>query len=332
MNRRGLTMLNELIEKIKNANTIAIMGHKNVDGDALAAVLTMGHFLRNEFQKDPVLTFEGVIPDNLRFLSNGWWLKKAEEIKEAPFDLAISLDTADVETLLEENGRGVLAAAKDGIKIDHHQNSREIDGLNIIRPSLSATSEIIANIAFENGWNVTSAIARFLYAGIFTDTGGFTYDYMGPDGMRLIARLMETGFDHTEVVRRLFEKKRETFLNNAETLARALFSDDGKIGYTTFSIKKANEKDRPHRETDWLHKQIMFVKDLEACVIFKEMMDGKIQVSVRSRMKPINGFAEQFGGGGHLLAAGFPFDGTMAEAVARIIPKLSAFLNESKRV
>jgi phosphoesterase RecJ-like protein len=324
--------LNALNEKIRNANSIVIMGHKNVDGDALASVLAMGHFCRNEFQKDPMLAFEGVIPDNLRFLSNGWWLKKAEDIKETPFDLAISVDMADSETLLEESGRNVLSAAKDRIKIDHHQNSKEIDGLNIIKPSLSATSEIIANIAFENGWNMTPAIARFLYAGIFTDTGGFTYDYTSADSMRLVARLMETGFDHTEVVRRLFEKKKETFLNNAETLARTLFSDDGKIAYTTFSIKKANEKDRPHRETDWLHKQIMLVKDLEACVIFKEMMDGKIQGSIRSRMKPVNGFAEQFGGGGHLLAAGFPFDGTMAEAVAQIIPKLSLFLNESKRV
>jgi phosphoesterase RecJ-like protein len=71
---------------------------------------------------------------------------------------------------------------------------------------------------------------------------------------------------------------------------------------------------------------MLYIRDVEATAIFKEMLDGKIQVSIRAKMRPINAFAEQFGGGGHLLAAGFSFDGTMAEAVAQIIPKFGEYL------
>ena len=88
-------MLNEIIEKIKSAGSVVIMGHKHADGDSLGAVLAMGHFIQNEFRKTPVLAHEGVIPDNLRFLTNGWWLKKAEEIKSQSFDLMILIDASD---------------------------------------------------------------------------------------------------------------------------------------------------------------------------------------------------------------------------------------------
>ncbi|MDR1826567.1 MAG: DHH family phosphoesterase, partial [Rickettsiales bacterium] len=196
--------------KIKNAQSVVIIGHKNMDGDALASVISMGHFCRNEFGKDPILVFEGVIPDNLRFLSNGWWLRKAEDIKDTVFDLAILLDTADMATMMDEEGRALVNNAKDRIKIDHHQNSKEIDGFNIIL-HMAATCEIITNIALEKNWNITRHIARFLYAGIYADTGGFVHDYVTPDCMRTVAKLMETGLDHSEIVRRINEKRRETF-------------------------------------------------------------------------------------------------------------------------
>lgn len=315
-----------LIEEIKKAKTIVIMPHRNMDGDALGSMLAMGHFCKNEFDKNPVLAFEGVIPDNMRFISNGWWMRKAEDIRDSVFDLAILVDTADIDSQLEIDGRALWANAKRRIKIDHHIDSPPIGDVNIIQMA-AATSEIVANIAFENEWKITRDIARFLYVGIYMDTGGFVYDYTTPETMRTTARLMEFKLDHTEIARKVSEKTKGTFLNNLDTIARALFTDDDKIGYAAFSVKRTDGAERPHRETAWLHQQLLGVKDVEATAIFKEMDDGKIQVSVRSKTKPIHEFAAGFGGGGHLLASGFAVDGPLASAVVRVIPKLQAFIN-----
>ena len=57
------------------------------------------------------------------------------------------------------------------------------------------------------------------------------------------------------------------------------------------------------------------------------MNDGIIQVSIRTKNIPINSFAEQFGGGGHVFAVGFTLQGTLAEIVVQIIPKLNKFIN-----
>ncbi|MDR2268677.1 MAG: DHH family phosphoesterase [Rickettsiales bacterium] len=315
-----------MLDEIKKANSIAIMAHKNLDGDAMGALLSMGYFSKNEFGKEPVLVFEGVIPDNLRWVSNGWWMKKAEDIKDNIFDLIILLDTADVNNQIDDEARAIWANAKRKIKIDHHLNSAEDADINIIR-QVAATCEIIANMALDNGWKITKEIASFLYAGIFLDTGGFTYNYTTPATLRTVAALMEFGFDHTVIVRKISEKTKETFSNNIETLGRALFTDDNKIGYAAFSVRKTDEVQRPHRETAWLHQQILSIKDIEATAMFKEVDEGNIQVSIRSKNKPINCFAGEFGGGGHLLAAGFSFNGTLAQAVAVIVPKLQSFIN-----
>jgi phosphoesterase RecJ-like protein len=293
----------------------------------------MGHIIKDTFGKEATLIFEGVIPDNLRFLSNGWWLKKAETVKDTIFDLVISLDTADQSLLMDEEARQILANAKQRIKIDHHLNSHAVDGLDIIR-HVSSVAEIIENLAAEHNWTISKKAASFLFVGIYTDTAGFMHDYTTPETLRAAARLMEHGFNHTWLIRKTGEKKQETFLNNVETLSRVLFSDDGKIGYTTFSLKKTAEGTRPHRETYWLHEQIMTIETLTASVVFKELDAGdtsKIQVSVRSKYIPINKFAEDFGGGGHALAAGFTLnDMTMVTAVTKVIPKLNAYLNEIK--
>ncbi|MDR1027017.1 MAG: DHH family phosphoesterase, partial [Rickettsiales bacterium] len=285
-------MLNDLI---KNAETIVIIAHKNLDGDALGAVLAMGHFIRNVFNKDPILAHEGVIPDNLRFMSGGWWLKKASDLKEQIFDLAIVLDTADINVQVDDDARAIIANAKARLKIDHHPNSVPLDGENIILQT-SATCEIIANIAIENDWEITADIAKFLYTGIYTDTGGFVHDYTTGATLRLAALMMEKGARQDWIARRLNERPMTTFLNNAETLARTLFSENKKIGYTTFSVKKNSEGDRPHRETGWLHANILAVKEIDASVIFKELDAGEplVHISLRSKYLPINGFAESF--------------------------------------
>ena len=152
--------------------------------------------------------------------------------------------------------------------------------------------------------------------------------------MCLAAKLIEFGADQHEISSKICEKTRETMMNNVETLARTIFTDDGKIGYTSFSLKKTKENDRPHREAPWIHSQTMSVREIEVSVIFKEPdnNEGKIQISLRSKKIPINNFVAQYGGGGHAFAAGMTFSGTLAEAVAVIIPKLTSYINDPGKI
>ena len=54
-----------LIEKIKNAKSIAISGHKNPDGDALCSVLALKKIIELNFDKKPTVIYDGNIPKDL---------------------------------------------------------------------------------------------------------------------------------------------------------------------------------------------------------------------------------------------------------------------------
>ena len=52
-------------DKIKAAKSIAIIGHKNPDGDALGSALALGRLIELNFGISPVCTYDGNIPETL---------------------------------------------------------------------------------------------------------------------------------------------------------------------------------------------------------------------------------------------------------------------------
>ena len=70
-------------------------------------------------------------------------------------------------------------------------------------------------------------------------------------------------------------------------------------------------------------EQLDVLKDVKAYALIREMGDGQIKVGLRSRSNlPVNQIAAQFGGGGHLQAAGCRLTGSLAEAEQKIVAGL----------
>ena len=63
-----------LIEKIKQAKSIAISGHKNPDGDSLCSVLALMKIIELNFNKKATVIYDGNIPKELdkTFIANKW--------------------------------------------------------------------------------------------------------------------------------------------------------------------------------------------------------------------------------------------------------------------
>ena len=76
----------QLLEKIQNAKSIAISGHKNLDGDALCSALAMMEFIRINFKKPVTVIYDGNVPKDLekvplRFAiteRNKWMIKNSD--------------------------------------------------------------------------------------------------------------------------------------------------------------------------------------------------------------------------------------------------------------
>ncbi len=65
------------------------------------------------------------------------------------------------------------------------------------------------------------------------------------------------------------------------------------------------------------------IAGIEVAVFFRELADGRVRVSVRSKgAVNVARIAEMFGGGGHECASGFSTEGPVAAAEERVLTLL----------
>ena len=74
-------------------------------------------------------------------------------------------------------------------------------------------------------------------------------------------------------------------------------------------------------DTDIIVRYLLSVPSVAIAVLLVEMQDGRTKASFRSRGKlPVNKLAKEFGGGGHMNAAGALFPYT-PEKVQQVLPQ-----------
>ena len=57
--------IQEFYEYVKNAKSIAIMGHKNPDGDSICSVLALAQLIELNFGVQPLCVYDGNISDSI---------------------------------------------------------------------------------------------------------------------------------------------------------------------------------------------------------------------------------------------------------------------------
>ena len=88
--------LDIILEEIKKANTIVILTHESPDGDAIGSSLAMEKALRDMGKEPDVIIKE--YPRIFNFLPNANKVKEETDVEK--YDLAISLDCADLKRLV----------------------------------------------------------------------------------------------------------------------------------------------------------------------------------------------------------------------------------------
>ena len=179
--------LDNILEEIKKAQTIAILTHENPDGDAIGSSLAMYMALK-QIGKEPEL----IIPEFPRvynFMPNADKVKKEGSFQN--YDLAIALDAATIKML---NGwSNYFETAKVKIVIDHHGTNTMYGDINFVNPDAPACTQILINIMDYFGIEINKEIGTCILTGIITDTGGFQYQSTTPETFEFAAELLKKG-------------------------------------------------------------------------------------------------------------------------------------------
>ena len=308
------------MEKIANelaeVNTVAIAGHVRPDGDCVGSCMGLYLYLKENYPEIATDVYLELTGEQFSFLSC------FEEIKTAykpgkVYDLLITLDVSD------KNRIGVALegyeTAKKRVCIDHHISNRGLGDVNEIRPNASSTCEVLYTLLEEE--KVSKVVAEALYTGMVHDTGVFQYSCTSPETMRIAAKLMEKDIPFTKIVEESFYEK--TYVQN-QILGRCLMESilimDGKC---VIGVVKKKMMDFYHvepKDLDGIVQQLRVIKGVEVAIFIYEVKPQEFKVSLRSKGKVnVNEVASYFGGGGHVLAAGCTFHGSVYDVMNNLL-------------
>lgn len=310
-------MLKQVVDKIKNANCIAIFNHENPDGDALGSAYALKLILMAMGKKAEVFLREG--DDNVREYK---LIKGTEssglEIEDC--DLKIAVDCADVKRLgdLKEQFCGNTAA------IDHHMTHSEFAGATYVDADAPATGEIIYDFAVALGVELTPDIANNLYMAITCDTGSFKYSSTTPKTHMVAAKLLECGVDVGGLSKQIFDTKSMGYfrayrrgLDNLEIF------EEGKIAVLAITEKDFTELGVDEKIIDGIVELPRAVEGALVGVYVRERMMGEFKVSLRSNSDvDVAKVAVAFGGGGHKKASGFLMKMPLDEVKSAIVSEI----------
>lgn len=292
--------MDKIIEKIKSAQNIAVLGHINEDPDSVGSCFAFAMMMR-KIGKNATVYMSAEPERRLGFMGDDYIVYTGEEFPE--YDLCAVIDCGDIDRLGERIK--IFECAKNTISIDHHHTNTYFAQENYVDGDASAAAELLCRLFRKMELPLDTEIAKQLYTALSSDTGGFKFSNVTPQTMREAADLLEYGFDHAEIARLLFDS--DTF---EEMRFKAYVMQSVKT-YANGKICLISVDDKMIADSGINETQIPNVVDIprrvsgcEIAVALKKKEDV-IRVNLRSNGNAdVSAVALKFGGGGHVKAAG----------------------------
>ncbi len=300
-----------IIDKVNDAENIAILPHVSVDGDALGSSLALALALEKA-GKNSKIYIEEEIPAIYEFLP----VKEYVEVykpDEQKYDLVIALDTGDLERLGKRVD--IFNSTPFTINIDHHTTNTEFALLNHVKPTAAAVGEMMYDLIKLMGICLDENIATCLYVAIATDTGGFRYSNTTPLTHQITADLINNGANVSMISQLVFET---VPLKKVKLMGLAIDTieifEGGKVAFITITNDMIKEAGADDEDSDGLVNIARNVNGVEVAVLIKQKSDNEFKINFRSQSYvDVSAIANKYSGGGHKKAAGCTVKGNMEE-------------------
>ncbi|MFI3173857.1 MAG: bifunctional oligoribonuclease/PAP phosphatase NrnA [Bacillota bacterium] len=321
-NNSGNNSIEEVREVLKQYDSILLCGHTNPDGDAIGSVLALATSLSLIGKK--VQVYLETYGKRYDTIPNKHFIVKRDEIKEC--ELFVSLDCGDKDRFSMILNH--FKKAKKTLNIDHHISNPSFADMNYVIKGASSTCEIVYHI-LEDTLPINRDICTALYAGIIFDTGGFRHSSTTAETLRIASELMKYDIPFNDIYIQFFDTKPFSEIKiTAAALQNAKLCYDGKLIVSTITKEELKLFDATHEDIGGVVSYIKGVEGVKiACFLYEKAADGQVKVSLRcDDGYDVAAFAQRYGGGGHVKAAGCTLKMSMAEAEKKILEEIKELL------
>ena len=307
--------LDNILEEVKKVENICILAHENPDGDAIGSSLGLYWILKEMGKKPQVLMKK--LPKTFSFMLGYETIKEESDIQN--FDMTIVVDCPDIKRV---NGDLIkyFENAKIKVQFDHHMNNKMFGDYNVVDPASPACAQILVkSFEYLNIDLSKEAMSCFL-TGIITDTGGFKNSGITVETFEIAGKCLESGINLSKIYKQsMLTISKTRFEAQKVAMDRMEFFADGKISFTYINEKDTRElglKDGDHEGIVEIGRNI---ENVEVSIFLHEEENG-YKISLRSNdYVNVADVCMQFGGGGHIKAAGANTTMALEEAKKAIV-------------
>lgn len=320
--------LSAVVQAISDIPRWLIVTHERPDGDAIGSALAIACILEH-IGKEWTFVIQEAMPSRFDYLPHFQEATYLARIKQT-FSHVIAVDAAD-------RGRFTYAEAAiepDAVllNIDHHQTNPRYGTLNWVDSEAAATCELVFHLANALHVELRQDLAKCLYTGLLTDTGGFAQPNTTREVHQIAAELLASGVQPYDIAEPALEART---WNQTRLLQEALNTmellEDGLYARLYVTNAMLAELDCTADDAEGLVGLTRSIDTVEVGTLFRERDDGKIKVSFRSkRWIDVTEVAQLFGGGGHARAAGCELDLPMEKAMSTVYEAVQQALSKMK--
>ena len=311
---RTRAMMAAISDKIKSVDQVFVVGHRNLDLDALGSAVGMQLFASNIIEKSYVVYDDQQMGSDIyrsiqKLTSEGadYLLPISEAVNRVTSrSLLIMVDHSKLSLTLS---RELFDRFSQTIVVDHHRRDEDFPEnavIAYIESGASSASELVTElIQFQNSKKnrLNKIQASLLMAGIITSRTFDVASYLrarGSDSV-VIQDISSTNFEEYRAVN-------ELILTGKKLLPNVIVAAGVEnASYDTVVISKAADT-------------MLAMSGIEATFVVSRNTEGYVSISARSRSKiNVQRIMEKMGGGGHFnLAAAQVSDQTVAEVTQRL--------------
>ncbi len=323
--------IDSILPLFNQRSTFVLTTHVSPDGDGLGSEIALAEWLADRGKKVSVINYSRT-PEVYLFLDPNHRIERFNEARHAAIirdaEVIVILDTNHPDRLRSMKSHVLMSSAVK-VCIDHHLDAAPFADNYLLDDDATSTGEIVYRLLSQLQKDpLPPLIATALYCAIMTDTGSFRYPRVDPDIHRITARLIESGADPVGSYTEVFEQWSAGRIQLlGEMLAGLKTACDGRLAYVTVTQAMLKSTGTAEEDTENFTVYPMSVRGVVAGILFLEMTNG-LKVSFRSKGDiRINELAKEFGGNGHLNAAGARlYDVTLEEARDRVLAAAHRYL------
>lgn len=322
----------DIVKECEGAQKIGITGHINPDGDCVGSVMALWQFLCKVY---PDVQIDVMIEEPMDVFS---CVKGVSEIvsdysREVVYDVMFVVDTVP-----DRCGEAIkyIETAKKVVNIDHHVSNQGGCDVDYIVPGASSAAEVVYDLITQKEEYkklIDKELAQTLYIGIIHDCGVMQYSNTSPKTLRIVADLIEFGFDFSKIIDETFYEKTQV---QSKLLGKALMDSyalmDGRVMVSVTDLETLREYGADKKDLSGIVNQLRIVKGVDVAVYVYETEENAYKVSMRSGTDDIDlsKVSSYFGGGGHVRAAGCNLKGTKEEVIQNVMEQLALQMEDNR--